>query len=121
MTARGSFQLDCIGCKHPVVFSMTLLDAPDHLVSCSECGKKYGFHEDSLKRQLKKFASLCAQIKESEEILGSSAISVEVGNNQVQIPFKLLLTRLKSTLDLSVQGKKMVITFRAEPTSSQKG
>ena len=117
-TIHGTFQLDCIGCKQPVVFSLPHLEGAQRTVSCQECGKKYGFGEETLRRQLKKFASLCAQIKESEEILGNAAISVDVGKSSVQVPFKLLLTRLKSTLDLTMQGEKIVITFRSEPTAN---
>jgi len=117
VNTKNSFQLNCIGCKHPVSFSIVQLEAPQHIVSCQSCGKKYGLGEESLKRQLKKFASLCIQIKESEEILGNAAIAVDVGKNNVQVPFKLLLTRLKSTLDLTVQGERIVITFRSEPTA----
>ena len=114
---KHSFQLDCIGCKHPIAFSVVQLEEQQHIVSCQSCGKKYGLGDTSLKRQLKKFASLCLQIKESEEILGNASIAVDVGKSTVQVPFKLLLTRLKSTLDLTIQGEKIVVTFRSEPTA----
>ncbi len=117
MTTKGSFQLACIGCKQQVAFSLFDIDAPHRIVVCSECGKKYGFGEESLKRQLKKFAALCSQIKEAEEILGNASVAVDVGPHHVQVPFKLLLTRLKSTLDLTMQGEKLLVTFRLEPTA----
>ena len=97
-------------------FSLFDLDE-DNLVSCQECGKKYGLSEENLKRQLKKFAGLCRQIQESEEILGKAGVTVSVGKDEVKIPFKILLTRLKSTLDLQVGNERLVITFRVEPTA----
>ena len=114
MTRKELFELDCINCKKPVSFSIVDLDK-DNLVSCSECGKKYGLGEENLKRQLKKFANLCRQIQESEEILGSASVAVSVGRDEVKIPFKILLTRLKSTLDLQIGKERLVITFRIEP------
>lgn len=116
MTGKGAFELDCKGCKKPVCFSLFDLDKGS-LVACQECGKKYGLSEENLKRQLKKFAALCRQIQESEEILGKAGVAVTVGKEEVKIPFKILLTRLKSTLDLLVGNERLVITFRIEPTT----
>lgn len=117
---QGSFQLDCIGCKAPVVFSILDLKSPTHLVSCDSCGKKYGLGQESLKRQLEKFAALCQQIQDSQEILGNASVAVEVGPHSVKVPFKLLLMRLKSTLDLTVGDQRLTVTFRVEPTALPK-
>ncbi len=117
---QGSFQIDCLGCKQPVVFSLADLDASDCIVTCAGCGKKYGLQEASLKRQLVLFAALCKQIALSQEILGNTSVAVEVGPHSVKVPFKLLLTRLKSTLDLQVGNQKLVVTFRVQPTEKKK-
>lgn len=108
-----TFQIDCLACKQPVLFALKDLNA---LVTCPECGKKYGLGEETLKRQLKLFAELCQQIQASEEILGNTSVAVEVGPHSVKVPFKLLLTRLKSTLDLQVQDTRLGVTFRVQPT-----
>ena len=118
MPTQGSFQLDCIHCKKPVIFSIQDLGYQDKLVECTGCGKKYGFGQETLHRQLKKFAALCRQIQESEEILGSASVAVTVGQNEVKIPFKILLSRLKSTLDLSMGNERLSITFRVEPCTN---
>ena len=116
MKGKGSFELDCKGCTHPVQFSLFELEE-SKLVSCNECGKKYGFGDENLKRQLKKFADLCRQIQESEEILGRSSVAVTIGKEEVKVPFKILLTRLKSTLDLNIGNERFVVSFRVEPTA----
>jgi DNA-directed RNA polymerase subunit RPC12/RpoP len=113
---KGSFELHCLECKSPVVFSIFELDSPQHVVSCPQCSKKYGFAEEGLKKHLKQFASLCLQIQESKDILGNAGVSVSVGKDEVTIPFKILLTRLKSTLDLQMGKEKFSISFRIEPT-----
>ncbi len=108
-----TFELNCLSCHKPVVFSLADLD---ETVCCTTCGQKYGLHEQSLKRQLKQFASLCTEIRRSEDILGDAGVAVEVGPNKVVVPFKILLTRLKSTLNLQMGQHKLVITFRTQTT-----
>lgn len=112
MSELGTFQIECIACKHAISF--TLKDLEKTHVPCKGCGKLYGFAEDPLKRQLKKFAALCKQIQDSEEIFGNAAVAVDVGPHRVEIPFKLLLTRLKSTLALTIENEKHSITFRVD-------
>ncbi len=117
MRGLVTFQLECIECKNSIDFSPLALDAASQIVSCSHCDKKYAFGEGNLKRQLKKFAALCQQIQDSQEILGDASVAVTVGNKEVQVPFKLLLTRLKSVLNLQIAGKKTTVSFRVEPTT----
>jgi len=114
--SKGSFELSCISCKNNVCFTFKDLSELG-VISCSECGKKYGFGEENLRRQLKKFATLCLNIQESEEILGNSGVALTVGADEVVIPFKILLTRLKSTLDLNLDGQRCHVCFRIEPTA----
>jgi len=120
VTNAGSFSLDCIDCKESITFSILDLDASSHIVSCQNCSKKYALGEETLKRQLKKFAALCQQIQDSQEILGDASVAVDVAGQSVQIPFKLLLTRLKSVLNLSIGKTRLCIAFRVEPTSLPK-
>ena len=85
------------------------------IVRCSGCGKQFGIESGTIAKQIKLFVGLCQQLKASEEILSNAAIDVTVCSTEVKIPFKLLLTRLKSTLDLDVDGKKISISSRTEP------
>lgn len=66
-------------------------------------------------RQIKKFEALCQQIHLSEEILGSTSVAIDVGPHHVKVPFRMLLTRLGSVLDLTISGQKIEILFRTEP------
>ncbi|MDB6082001.1 MAG: hypothetical protein JWO53_1273 [Chlamydiia bacterium] len=117
MTQKGLFELDCRSCKNPILFTLEDLS---RTVACKKCHKAYGFGDEKLKRQLKQFEGLCRQIQESKEILGNAAVAVTVGKEEVKIPFKLLLSRLQSTLDLQTsEGEKLVINFRIEPATQQ--
>lgn len=113
---RGQhLEITCQSCQCPVRFSIFFLEETGNVIECKECGKKYGFNDETLLRQLDKFEKLCRQIHESEEILGNSSVGIDVGNNHVTIPFKLLLTRLNSSLELIIGEKPCKIVFRIEP------
>jgi hypothetical protein len=66
-------------------------------------------------RQLRKFEALCSQIQESQEILGNASVGIDVGEHHVKVPYKLLLTRLNSTLELDMGEARVSIAFRIEP------
>jgi hypothetical protein len=68
-------------------------------------------------RQLKKFELLCRQIHHSEEILSNTSVGIFVGDREIKVPYKLLLTRLNSTLNLMMGDRPLAITFRIEPTT----
>jgi hypothetical protein len=108
-------QFDCQSCKHPIRFSIFDLDSSDAPIICTNCNKKYALNDETLKRQLRKFEALCRQIQESEEILGSASIGIDVGEHHVKVPYKVLLTRLNSSLDLVIGGQPVSIIFRIEP------
>jgi transcription elongation factor Elf1 len=114
MQKGQSLHFKCIGCEHDVAFSIFDLNKQEY-IACTQCEKKYSFNDPDLIRQIKKFEALCRQVRESEEILGHANIGVDVGEHHVKVPYKLLLTRLNSNLDLSINGKTMSIQFRMEP------
>lgn len=108
-------QFKCKDCQHPVSFSIFELENSEDDVCCPECNLAYDFSDESLKRQLRKFESLCRQIQASEEILSDASIGIYLGDREIKIPYKILLTRLNSTLDLKVGDQPLTITFRIEP------
>lgn len=113
---KGHFlQFSCQSCQNPIQFSVFELQKNEN-VQCPECGMLYDFNDDGLKRQLRKFENLCRQIQLSEEILSNTSVGIYLGDREIKIPYKLLLTRLNSTLDLIVGDRPLTITFRIEPT-----
>jgi len=114
MQKGHTLQFKCLSCQTPVMFSIFDLDNQAN-ICCQQCEKKYAFADPVLVRQLKKFEALCHQIQDSEEILGSASVGVDVGEHHVKVPYKLLLTRLSSSLDLNIGGQKVSIFFRIEP------
>lgn len=114
---KGHFlQFNCQSCQTPVRFSIFDIEK-NQKICCKECDFIYDFHDENLKRQLRKFENLCRQIQLSEEILSNISIGICVGDREVKIPYKLLLTRFNSTLELILDDQPpLKIDFRIEPT-----
>jgi hypothetical protein len=113
MQKGHNLEFSCQGCNQSVSFGLFDLDKQP-LVECPSCHKRYSF-DDTLRRQLRKFEALCRQIQESEEILSNTAVGITIGEHNVKVPYKLLLTRLSSALELKMDGQALSINFRFEP------
>ncbi|MEX1012519.1 MAG: hypothetical protein WD595_05195 [Waddliaceae bacterium] len=114
MQKGSNLEFKCLECEKAVFFSLVNVSR-DTSVECFDCGKKYLFNDETLIRQLQKFQSLCEKIHECEEILGNTSVGIDVGKEQVKVPYKLLLTRLSSCLELKIGDKPLTIFFRFEP------
>lgn len=108
-------EFTCQSCQSFVCFSLFDLDKKGGEISCLQCKVVYDFGDENLKRQLKKFINLCRQIQESEEILSATSLGVYIGDREIKIPFKILLSRLNSILDLNIGNNPFTIQFRIEP------
>lgn len=107
--------LKCPACENTLDFSLFGLEEKSYKLSCLSCHNIFHFEDEMLQKQLKQFESLCVQIVESEDILSQTAVGIDIGEHHVKIPFKLLLTRLTSVLELNMGGEKVEIAFRMEP------
>lgn len=108
-------QFTCQCCQNPVTFSIFDIDKKN--VCCSQCQTSFDFSDEKLGRQLHKFENLCRQIQESEEILSNTSVGIYIGDREIKVPYKILLARLNSTLDLMIDGRPLTITFRIEPAA----
>ena len=62
---------------------------------------------------------LIAAIRECEDILGDSVVSVNVAGGEVRVPYALLLTRLNTLITLEIAGRKIDFHLWVEPSSPQ--
>ncbi len=115
MQKGSTLYFACPSCRHPVYFSVFDLNKQKCQTACQECQKNYSFEDEGLLRQLRKFSALCAQLVDSEEILSKTAVGIDVGEHHVKVPFKLLLTRFNSSVELLIGDKPVSIHFRFEP------
>jgi hypothetical protein len=109
-------QFNCQSCLNPVDFSIFDIEEKGG-ITCPDCQTHYDFSDEKLNRQLRLFENLCRQIQLSEEILSNTSVGIYTGDREIKIPYKILLTRLNSTLDLMIDGRPLTITFRIEPTA----
>ncbi len=110
-------QFCCQYCQAFVRFSVFEIEKQNGKIACSQCDLIYDFEDETLKRQLCLFEALCFQLKQSEEILSQTSVGIYIGDREIKIPYKLLLTRLNSTLDLMIGEHQTTITFHMEPTN----
>lgn len=116
MVQKGRYlRFSCTQCQQQVQFSLLELDEHQGEVVCQGCEQRYAFSDEVLRRQLRKFVALCRQLVDSEEILSRTNVGIDVHGKQVKIPYKLLLTRFNSILDLDIGGVPLSIEFRLEP------
>lgn len=111
----------CVSCHQKVPLVIFELEQIAGELHCPHCNQDYCFNDPVLLRQLGKFEALCRQIAASEEILSNSSVGVDVGQQSVKIPFRLLLTRMNACLDLIVGKHRIAIAFRLEPMELGEG
>lgn len=114
MEVGHQLEFACQRCEFAVQFSVL----EPHALQCRQCGQQYCFDE-GIHTQLRLFYALCRQIYESQDILSSTAIAMDIGSQNVKIPFSLLLTRFSSVLTLQINGRALDISFRLEPLRSK--
>jgi len=112
----NNLEFRCIkdACGELVKFSVFDI-SKNHSIRCAACGKEYTLGEE-LTAKLDKFEKLCRAVNEAEDILSDTNVGINVYSHEVRIPFRLLLTRLNTQLNLIVGGKDIQIRFRVSPS-----
>jgi hypothetical protein len=106
-------ELQCVACDSTLSFSLLALE-PDARLTCASCGKQYVFNE-ALLDKIKRFERLLHAVYEARDILGDANVGIAFKDEEVRVPYRLLLTRLNTMLTLSVNGNDTVFRFRVEP------
>ena len=115
MEVGHHLEFHCVSCDKGIEFSVLKGGNGSVPLTCSGCGKRYSFDDATMLKQLRQFEALCRQIHASQEILGQAQVGITVGGHEVRIPYKILLTRLNSMLELKIGDKAVNIQFRVEP------
>ena len=117
-SARLDFCCQSQDCSGVVKFDLADVTDPDFQAVCPVCHRAYALDE-TLRGKLEKMMKLIASIRECEEILGDSVVSVNVAGGEVRVPYALLLTRLNTMISLGVAGKKTDFHLWVEPSNPQ--
>ena len=105
-------------CSGVVAFDLDSVTDSEFQAVCPVCHRAYAL-DDTLRGKLIKMMKLISAIRECEDILGDSVVSVNVAGGNVRIPYALLLTRLNTMISLDVAGKKTDFHLWVEPSNPQ--
>ena len=99
-----------------VKFNLADIASRDFQAVCPKCHRAYAL-DDTLRDKLGRMLELINAIRNSEDILGDSIVSVNVAGGEVRIPYALLLTRLNTLITLEVEGRRTDFHLWIEPSS----
>ncbi|MBE6356614.1 MAG: hypothetical protein E7058_05830 [Lentisphaerae bacterium] len=105
-------------CEGVVGFDIADVADADFQAVCPVCHRAYALDE-TLRGKLLRMMKLIASIRECEDILGDSVVSVNVAGGEVRVPYALLLTRLNTLITLEIAGRKIDFHLWVEPSSPQ--
>ena len=115
MSEDDGIEFECIqpACKAVVQFSLRRTDK-DKKIICESCKNEYHL-DQGLLAKLKSFESLVHAVKNARDILSNTSVGVTVDHKIIKIPYKLLLTRMTTMLDLKIGNQSLTFRFRVEP------
>ena len=116
--AKAQLDFRCLAddCEGVVKFNLADIAETEFQVVCPVCHRAYELDE-TLRGKLERMLDLIVAIRNSEDILGDSVVSVNVAGGSVRVPYALLLTRLNTLISLEVAGKKTDFHLWVEPSS----
>ena len=119
MSEDGNIDFECVkeDCNDAVQFSLRQAER-DQKIVCSSCKKEYHL-DKSLVEKLKSFEHLVQAVKSARDILGNTSVGVTVERRTVKIPYRLLLTRMTTMLDLKIGDQALTFRFRVEPLKQE--
>ena len=117
--AKAQVDFHCLddNCKSVIQFNLAEVIQKDFQAVCPKCHKTYCF-EEQLQDKLTRMLELVAAVRNAEDILGDSNVSVNVAGGSVKIPYALLLTRLNTLVTLEMGGKKVDFHLWIAPSSA---
>lgn len=104
-------------CGSVISFSVSEIEK-DRRLKCGACGNEYVFNADLITK-IRKFENLIKAVKDAEDILGNTNVGISVKGHTVKVPYRLLLTRLNTSLTLKIGAEELVFHFRVEPLKEE--
>lgn len=102
-------------CGSVVKFELSDLAKSDFQAVCPKCGRRYPLDE-ALRDKLGRMLKLVLALRDAEDILGDTNVSVNVAGGSVKIPYALLLTRLNTLFTLQYGDRKVDFHLWVAPT-----
>ncbi|MPM62100.1 hypothetical protein SDC9_108966 [bioreactor metagenome] len=119
--AKAQIDFHCLDdvCEGVVKFNLAEVCRADFQAVCPKCHRTYEL-DANLRDKLERMMNLVAAIRQAEDILGDSNVSVTVaGDREVKIPYALLLTRLNTLITLKFGERQVDFHLWIEPSSPE--
>lgn len=115
MKRDSMVEFKCVNdqCKEIISFPLLTVDE-NTKIRCGSCGRDYIFNKD-LCGKFRKFARLVGAVRDAEDILGETNVGLDIMGHSVQVPYRILLTRMNTFLTLDIGGTKSHFRLRVEP------
>ena len=117
--AKAQIDFHCLdaNCTGDIEFNLADISRKNFQAVCPKCHKTYEF-DTVLRDKLSRMLKLVSAIRDAEDILGDSNVSVNVAGGSVKVPYALLLTRLNTLITLDLGDKKVDFHLWIEPSSA---
>ena len=116
--ARIDFRCLVEGCTGVVEFNLKEIADKDFQAVCPVCRRAYAL-DAALRDKLERMMKLIEALRNSEDILGDSVVSVNVAGGEVRVPYALLLTRLNTLITLNLGDTPTDFHLWVEPSSPE--
>ena len=116
--ARIDFRCLAEGCTGVVEFNLKEIADKDFQAVCPVCRRAYAL-DAALRDKLERMMKLIEALRNSEDILGDSVVSVNVAGGEVRVPYALLLTRLNTLITLNLGDTPTDFHLWVEPSSPE--
>jgi len=117
---RAGIDFQCLNkdCRSGVKLSLAEIGDPEFQAVCPRCKATYEL-DDTLRDRLLRMLDLVQTIRRCEDILGDASVAVATADDEVRVPYALLLTRLNTMISLEMGGEKVNFHLWIEPASPE--
>lgn len=117
---RAQIDFHCLNpeCGAAVRFSLSAVEDPKFQAVCPDCMATYEF-DDGLRDKLARMLKLVLAIRGAEDILGDCNVAIATKDEEIRIPYALLLTRLNTIVTLELGGRSVDFHLWVEPSSPE--
>ena len=116
--AKAQIDFPCLdeACGGVVKFNLSEIVDDGFQAVCPKCHRTYAL-DAGLRDKLVRMLKLVQALRNAEDVLGDSFVSVNVAGGSVKLPYALLLTRLNTLITLKYEGRDVDFHLWIEPTS----
>jgi len=119
VTKGQKIEFKCVSkdCEGTIVFLVSQIKK-NSVLKCDKCGNEYKFDRDLISK-LEMFDHLVRAVSDAKSILGDTNVAIDFEGHNLKVPYRLLLTRLSTSLKLDIGGQTVDFSFRVEPLKDE--